>query len=319
MKFSKKTGWFFLVIILIIFFLLLVKLPIFFKIKPVNIPSSSVEIEKYITQSEQPFTELVSGAEKKINWYYQNKKKTEYSIVYLHGYTGCRQDLWPLFEIVAKDTQTNVFYNRFAGHGLNNGEALHLASAGEWLNDGVEALFVGEKLGDKVVLVGFSTGASVAAWLAEKYPNKIAALILISPNFGPADKTAYLLRTPLRKLLLNLLIGPYRTIESEYPLYKKYWIYKYRATSLIDMMEIVALSQKVKWQKIKIPMLIVYTENDDLIDLRKVKNVFKQSTASNKKLVNVSAATSHILAGKIISPLQTQFVAEEIISFMSKL
>ncbi len=315
MKIIKKTIWFLLIIILVILFLLFIKLPVFFTIKQPELP---LDLNNYIVKKEQAVADLVPGAEKKINWHYRDQRKTEYALVYLHGYTGCRQDLFPLLDIVANNIGANVFYTRFKEHGLNNGETLHLASASDWLNDGVEALRIGQRLGDKVILVGFSTGASVAAWLVDNYQKDIELLVLISPNFGPVDKSAYLLRTPLRKIMLNLLIGKYRTIESEYPLYKKYWIFHYRSFSLIDMMDLVVLAQKVKWQEIKIPTLVIYTENDDLIDLVKVKNIFQQIKTVNKKIVNISEAKSHILAGSIISPLQTGFVAEKITNFIKE-
>jgi pimeloyl-ACP methyl ester carboxylesterase len=45
-------------------------------------------------------------------------------------------------------------------------------------------LALAQKLGDKVVLMGHSTGALLLTWLAIRNPDKVAALILFSPAFG---------------------------------------------------------------------------------------------------------------------------------------
>ena len=79
----------------------------------------------------------------------------------------------------------NIFYTRLTGHGRSNA-AMAEATVNDWANDAVEALEIGKQLGERVMIVGTSTGATLAAWLATyDQSNDILAHVWISPNFGP--------------------------------------------------------------------------------------------------------------------------------------
>ena len=54
----------------------------------------------------------------------------------------------------------------------------------EWLADAEADLALAQDFGDKVVLMGHSTGALLLTWLAIRNPVKVAGLILFSPAFG---------------------------------------------------------------------------------------------------------------------------------------
>ncbi len=57
----------------------------------------------------------------------------------------------PVISHLGADLGANVFFTRLAGHG-RDGAAMAEATVEDWLADAVEALAVGARLGDRVVL-----------------------------------------------------------------------------------------------------------------------------------------------------------------------
>ena len=59
-------------------------------------------------------------------------------------------------------------------------------SVNAWINDYAEAIAIGRAIGDKVVVIGTSTGASLATWAASQpdLRDDVATIIAISPNMG---------------------------------------------------------------------------------------------------------------------------------------
>jgi pimeloyl-ACP methyl ester carboxylesterase len=130
---------------------------------PVHLPE---DLDGYLTQSEAQYADIVLGAEKTIIWADESKKqKTDYAIVYIHGFSATRQEIAPVCDILAKQIGANLFYARLRGHG-RGAEAMGRATANEWMNDMVEALVIANRLGEKVLVIGNSTGATLAVWAA---------------------------------------------------------------------------------------------------------------------------------------------------------
>ena len=59
-------------------------------------------------------------------------------------------------------------------------------SVNAWINDYEEAIAIGRAIGDKVIVIGTSTGGSLATWAATQpgASDGVAAIAFISPNFG---------------------------------------------------------------------------------------------------------------------------------------
>ena len=109
------------------------------------------------------------------------KSKIPISIIYLHGFSATRQETKPVSDIVAQELGANLYYTKLTGHG-QDWQALAKATVNDWLNDTVEALEIGRQLGDKVVVIGTSTGESLAVWLAsnENKEDILALVIVVS-------------------------------------------------------------------------------------------------------------------------------------------
>jgi alpha-beta hydrolase superfamily lysophospholipase len=69
-----------------------------------------------------------------------------------------------------------------------------------------QAYAIGKQLGNKVILMGTSTGGTLALQLAAAYP-EIAGLVLYSPNIAINDPNAWILNNPWGLQIARLVKG----------------------------------------------------------------------------------------------------------------
>lgn len=292
-----------------------------YTLKPVNLPD---DLEQYLHDNESCQMDICEGAEKQIIWADSNRKeKTPISIVYLHGFTATRQETAPLPDNVAKTLGANLFYTRLTGHG-QSGEALAAATVQDWLNDAVEALEIGQRLGDKVVLMGTSTGATLAVWLAGKADvQNVAALVLISPNFWVKDRRSFTLLLPWAHQLVKRMIGPTVYGRSLNEQHARYWTQTYPIGALLPLMGVVYLMRSINFKGIQTPLLIVYSPVDQVVSVAAIKKLFPRFGSPNKRLIAVDGGTqdpmTHVIAGDILAPQNNSKLEQDIVDFLKPL
>jgi alpha-beta hydrolase superfamily lysophospholipase len=67
-----------------------------------------------------------------------------------------------------------------AGHGLTN-ELANEVLYTDWIEEAERAMRIARAIGDRVILVGHSTGGALSVYLGIKYPEAVAAAVLIEP------------------------------------------------------------------------------------------------------------------------------------------
>jgi pimeloyl-ACP methyl ester carboxylesterase len=150
-----------------------------------------------ILESEKTIPELKTGVEKEVIWAHPDRRRTEWSLVYLHGFSSSRREISPVMETVATRLGANLFFTRFRGHGTVSGEDMGQVGLLDWLEDAREARAIGHLTGEKVMIAGTSHGGLLAAWVAMlDGPEPVAGLALVSPNFEPCDKRTRWLTLP---------------------------------------------------------------------------------------------------------------------------
>ncbi|MBF0120133.1 MAG: alpha/beta hydrolase [Desulfobacterales bacterium] len=282
-----------------------------------NIP---IDIVSYIKENESKVPNLRLKTEKTIIWANPQKKdKTKFSIIYIHGFTGTRQETYPLADIIAKKIGANLFYTRLTGHGLD-GESLAKATMNDWLGDALEALEIGRRIGEKVVIIGSSTGGTLATWLAQREDaNNIYSLVLLSPNFGLKDYRSEFITLPGAKYIVPLIAGKNITWKPLNSKHAGYWTMSYPYIAAIPMMELVKMVRKSKLEKINIPVLTIFSPKDSIININKLEYVQSKLGSKQKKIVKIEKSlndNNHILAGDILAPDNTEFLAKIITDFI---
>lgn len=278
----------------------------------------SNDISADIAEMESRFSDIISGTEKTIVWAHTSREKTPVSVVYIHGFSATRQETAPLADSLAARWGANLFYTRLAGHG-RPGDAMGDVTANNWLNDAVEALEVGRQIGERVILIGTSTGATLAHWLAlQPDMQDLEALVLISPNYAVRAAGADLILWPWGPQLLYLLEGDYIEWEPFNEAHGKYWTTRYPSSAVVEMMKLLDLVNSQDAERIICPTLVLYSPNDQVVDPEPIVATYERFGSLNKKLIaidEVGDRNNHVLAGHILSPDNTERIA----SFIEKM
>lgn len=279
------------------------------------------DLDAWLEQTERQAADrygLVPGTEKRITRVGE-QEKTTYSVLYLHGFSATRQETAPLAEIVATTLGANLYETRLTGHGRER-EQLSGVRAEDWLQDAVEALAIAARLGERVIVIGTSTGATLAAaMLGHPEMEAVDTLIMISPNFAPRDTNAAWLTRPAGPLLAKIMVGDTRSWEPHNEQQGRYWSTSYPTTSAIEMMRLVDLANRHLPADIKQRLLMLYSSRDAVIEPAAALAIFQQTDAPQKaalEINDVGDPSQHVLAGDVLSGRTTQQIADDIVEFI---
>ena len=262
--------------------------------------------------------DLVPGTEKRLTWF-ADERATEWSVVALHGFSASRQETAPLAETVAMSLGANLFETRFAAHGLK-ADGLVDVKAEEWLDDVAEALTVGQLIGGKIAVIAVSNGAALAlSMLDHPTMQAVDSLIMLSPNFGPADPKAMWVTRPGGPLLLRLVTGPTRSWDALNELQELYWTTSYPTRTVIEVIRVVDRANE-KIQTTTAPRVqVLFSPFDKVLSIPRLRSGYASIQSPEKAIIEVEETGSpfaHIIAGDIISPDNTTRVAEDITGFI---
>ncbi len=272
-----------------------------------------LKLEEYV-KNKEAIHHLKKNNEARIIWANDsNVQKTNYSLVYLHGFSASQEEGNPVHRNIAKRFGFNLYLSRLSQHGIDTTDQLINLTADNYWESAKEALAIGKKIGNKVILMGTSTGCAQALQLAAAYPDDIAALILYSPNIAIKDSKAFLLNNPWGLQISRLVIGSnYFDPKDNRPIYSAYWNKPYRLEALVNLQEMIETSMnKETFKKIKMPVLMLYyykdeEHQDQVVDLGAMNKMFEQlSTPDSLKRSKAMPSTGdHVMA----SPIKSQDV-----------
>lgn len=256
------------------------------------------------------------GQAKEVSWAAGEGHPTPWAFAYLHGFSASRREISPTLEQVSIALGANVFWSRLTAHGFD-GEAFRKLSPDDLFRDSEEAYQILQKIGQKKVLVGTSTGATLAVAQALWHPD-LTAMILISPNFGAANKAAWLAGGPFGTYLGHAILGDYYEWKPRSELHGQFWNTKYRVEGLTALLDMVNAVRRMPVRNLKVPCLVLLTESDLVVDTQKTLQFLAKAPAGTCQIRWIKAE-DHVLAGDILSPSSTAAVVEEILGFLREL
>jgi len=288
------------------------------------VPSGSIALEQYVKAQESKHT-LKPDNEARIVWANDfTKEKTEYAIVYLHGFSASQEEGNPLHRNIAKQFGCNLYLARLAEHGIDTVDALINFTPERLWETAKEAYAIGKQLGKKVILMGTSTGSTVAIQLAAAYPD-VDGLVLLSPNIAINDPNAWLLNKPWGLQLARLVKkGNYNLITGKNPTYRNYWNDKYRLEATSQLQELLETTMTIAtFKSVNQPVLVLYyykdeTHQDKVVKVSAMKEMFNElgTVTDKKKMIPIPGAGEHVLASPIVShDINTPM--REVASFLS--
>lgn len=286
-------------------------------------PQDIAQLDHWLQTSEAAFADLKPGNAKGIVWAGAAAQRTPWAVVYLHGFSASRLETAPLTETVARQLGANVFYTRLTGHGRADPSAMGEARVQDWMADTLEAVRIGQTLGERVLVIGCSTGGTLATWLGTSAEaNKVNAYVFVSPNFGPKDKRADIVNMPWGQKVALWIQGPTRSFTPENEQEAMAWTPSYPTKAIFPMMALVKNVRESDLSLFKTPVLMLYSVRDETVEPAETLAAFTRLGSSRKSLEPVDYSQSkgqHVLAGAIKDPAAVAPMADTIVQWLTAL
>ncbi len=236
--------------------------------------------------------------------------QTEYCLLYLHGFSASPEEGNPSHVDLAKAFGMNIYIPRLAEHGLVTDDALLNMTPDNLWNSAKEALVIAKALGRKVILMGTSTGGTLALQMAADYPDAIAALILYSPNVKIANKASWLLARPFGlQIGRKVMGGKYRKLGVD-PKTDPYWYNTYRVEATVYLQQLVEKTMKAKvFKAVTQPVFVGYyfkdeEHQDNTVSVPAILWMYENlgTPAGKKEAVAFPDAGAHVIGCDLTNP-----------------
>ncbi len=281
--------------------------PSYPEIQPVVTPSklSLAELDAHVASLNASVEKLKPDNGSRIIWANDTaKSQTDLSVLFLHGFSASPREGYPVAPEFAKRYGANTYMPRLAGHGIDSDDSFLNTTPADLVHSARDALAIAKVLGKKTVVIGSSTGSTLAIYLAAHNPELIDGMYLFAPNVDLADGSSDMLLWPWGIQIGYAVIGSHFHIrESENPDNFKYWTGTYRTEGLLMLKYLLNETMTDEnFEKVKAPVYASYyyqSEDscDDVISIPDVKHFFEtvSTPAEQKRLVPNPDAGEHVM------------------------
>jgi|AntRauTorckE6833_2_1112554.scaffolds.fasta_scaffold06431_4 pimeloyl-ACP methyl ester carboxylesterase len=272
-------------------------------------------LEKQIAEHENRARPLKKDAEARIIWQDENNKsKTPYSIVYLHGFKGSQGEGYPVHRHIAETLGCNLFLSRLHGHGQIKTNRLADLSPQKLIHSAEYALKIGQQIGKKVLVMGTSTGGSLGLYLAGTKPfsSGIAGLILYSPLIHLYGIQSLMLENKAGRQLLKIWPGKnhqLRYFDPFLPSGPNAWYKSYRLNGALALGNLVQkYMTPALFKRVQCPTFLGYyyknkRNHDRVVSTKAIQRMAGQlsTDAAKVQLQNFPAANTHVICNDYLS------------------
>jgi pimeloyl-ACP methyl ester carboxylesterase len=272
------------------------------------VPQDPVALEKYIADRER-LHKVKPDNEARIVWADSTKRKTPYSVIYLHGFSASQKEGEPVHRKFASRFGCNLYLSRLADHGIDTTDQLLYFTVDRLWESSKEALAIGKAIGDKVIVLSCSTGGTVALVLAGMYPDDVFALVNMSPNIAINDANAWVLNDPWGLQIARMVFGS-KYQDVKYPSSRRpFWNIKYRLESVTQLEELLEdKMNKETFAAVKQPSLTLYyfkndQEQDKTVKVSAMLEMNKElgTPDSLKEAIAIPNAGAHVIGSYLVS------------------
>lgn len=273
-----------------------------------KIPATISTIENYLAEKESKFDDIKPNNEARIIWLDTPGVKTNYVLLYLHGFSASGQEGEPIVSDFAKRYGCNAYLPRLVEHGRSHEDVFKNLTAEQLMASAQEALAVAKLLGDSIILMSCSTGGTLSLPLAADHP-EIKAIITYAPNIDIADSKSAMIVKPWGLQLMRLAMGDkFREYEVNEEM-AKYWTNRYRLEGLVALKNLVnSTMTEATFEKVKQPIYVGYyykndEEKDDIVSIPRMHEMIDQIGTPNdqKQIEAFDEAGSHVINSSICS------------------
>jgi len=278
------------------------------------------DLDNWLEGREAVYPDIVPGVAKRIVWAGAPGDRTALAVIYIHGFSATSEEIRPVPDEVAKALGANLFFTRLAGHGRGSASMAEPV-AGDWIEDMAEAMAIGRRLGERVLVIATSTGATLAAVAATDavLAKDMAGIVLISPNFRLNTAAAVVLDMPLARWWGPVVAGDTQTFNNLTAEQAKYWTTSYPTTALFPMAALSRLARGLDYGVARMPALFLYSAEDKVIDPDAIQPVIAAwggpVTQEVRQMQAGDDPFAHVIAGEMLSPGQTEPVTAVILAW----
>jgi esterase/lipase len=289
-----------------------------------SLPGGTSSTEEYIALRESEFN-IRNDNQSRIIWDNDSlKERTPYSLLYLHGFSASWYEGYPAHINFAKHFGMNAYFPRLAAHGLETEDPLIDMTPDNLWESAKEALMAAQNLGRKVIIMGTSTGGTLALKLAADFPEYVHAVILYSPNIRINNSAAFVLSKPWGlQIGRKVTGGSYRVTSEDLQSEEcRYWYCRYRVEGIVYLQQLVEATMKEEtFSQVNVPVFLGYyykdqDHQDQTVRVDAMLDMFEQLGTSEEQKVKVAfpEAGDHVIACELTSG-SVQQVTNETISF----
>jgi len=289
-----------------------------------SLPSNLHNLENMIKETENSHN-IKADNESRIIWSNDSAvERTEYSLLYLHGFSASWYEGYPVNKKFADYFGMNAYFPRLASHGLDTLDALIDMTPDRLWSSAKESLMIARKIGKKVIIMGTSTGGTLALALAAAFPEYVDGVILYSPNIRINNNSAFLLSKPWGlQIARNAYDGKYRVTNTDSTSQEcAYWNCKYRLEAVVYLQQLVDLTMnKETFNRVTAPVFLGYyykdkDNQDETVKVKPMLTMFDQLGTVNGSKIKVAfpEAGDHVICSELFSGA-TDDVLDETISF----
>lgn len=277
-----------------------------------GIPDELSQLDDYLAERESK-QKLKPGTEARILWDQEKSQKTEYSLVYLHGFSASHPEGAPVHKAIADKFGYNLYLSRLAEHGIKNKFPLLQLSERKLIRSARFALEIGRRIGKKVILMGTSTGGALSLYLASRSELKsyISALILYAPLIRfYKTKAALLGNTPVRKLLRYVPGSKYLIKKTESTFVEtRIWNKSYALGGALTLGNFIhRYMTKDLFSRVTCPAFIGYyyknsRQRDKVISVKAIRKMAKHlgSRTDLLTMIPYPEAGNHVICSSLLS------------------
>jgi pimeloyl-ACP methyl ester carboxylesterase len=282
-----------------------------FKTQVITLPASLTDLEKQINESEKSVRGIKPENQARIVWADTAKKeKTKVAILYIHGLLASQGEGAPVHTDLAKKYNANLYLARLPEHGIERGDSSLITLTADKMEASAERdLEIAKKLGDEVIVMGTSTGGTLALFLASKHP-EIKALVLYSPCIKLHNPATVLLNKPWGLQIGRIFSGGPVIKDSVLSKeHAQYWYMHYRVEGIVALVNLYSNTMKPEvFSKVKCPVFLGYffkneEVQDQTVSVEALLKMFDElgTPSEFKRKIPFPEAGAHVIASPIRS------------------
>lgn len=253
-------------------------------------------LKEYDVDYDKFYSKKLSKSKSKANPIFLENKKSDIGILLCHGYGSSPREVKYLAEFFHKKGYT-IYAPRLKGHATSP-ENIKYVTWQDWYCSLLSGFNILDNCCNKIIPIGFSTGALLSILLTAKKNNnpKITSLISISAALKLKDIKSILVpgvniwNDILDKFKIAKGKLEYVQNNSENP----HINYKYNYLKGVEELGYLMTEVRKNLKKIKVPTLIIHAKNDPIVYF-KSSEIIQDKISSNKKKLIAIESDKHVI------------------------